>query len=186
MRKLAIILFSFFVLSASQEEKLTLFKGLYYGMPIKEAKKEHKNNKDEYINVDLGDGVIWELRRGGLVKQDNKLVVLVMQPKGFTFGMNNEEGEIYLKKTRLFFEEKGYTLISEPEYWDVPLLFSPYNKMGLLLGNEEKGLMIELRPVKITEGSYVVNMGIYNLDDYKKAQEAEKEAKEKTKKKSGF
>jgi hypothetical protein len=186
MKRLVLILVSLFFLSFSQEEELTLYKGLYYGMPIKNAKKEHKKNKSEYINIDLGDGIIWELRRNGLVDLKGKLTMLVMQPKGFTFGMSNEEGEIYLKKTRLFFEDNGYSLISEPEYWDSPILFSPYNKMGLLLGNEDKGLMIELRPVTITGASYAVNMGVYNLEDYKKALEAEKTAKKDIKKKSGF
>lgn len=72
-------------------------------------------------------------------------MVVLMSPKGAALGLSNDGATSYLEFSRAFFENKGYQLFFEPDYWQYPLNFS--SKYGLLLFNPEKTIMVQLYPI---------------------------------------
>lgn len=143
-----------------------LYEGLLYNMDRKEAIKEFKSNKDIYNIISFGDGVVWSLNRQNFTINNNKLKALMLTPKSALFGLSHESAKVYLINSFNFFISRGYEVIKEPEYWDVPVMFSPNNKFGLLMHDPEKTIVIELRSVEVSPNNYTVNLGINNYGVY--------------------
>lgn len=155
-------------------------------MPLSEAKKEFKKNKEEYKTISFGNNVNWKMYPMNFaVNQFNELVGINLN-SGSMFGDSPEDTDLFIRQSRNFFEEKGYTVVHEPEYWHSAVLFSENNKYGLLLHNPEKTIMVSLRPLPHPTESlrYVPVMGISNYQafvDYMDADDANvKAAREKT------
>lgn len=186
MRSILLIIFLYPIILFSQEPPL--YKGLIYKMPINDAKKEFRKNKDEYKTISLGNGVDWKMYAMNFaVNQNNELVGLNLN-SGSMFGDSPETTDLFIRQTRNFFEELGYTVVYEPEYWDTAVLFSEQNKYGLLLHNPEKTIMVSLRPVPHpTERlNYVPVMGISNFQAFVDYMEADDAAVKKAREKTGF
>lgn len=124
----------------------TIFKGLNYNMSVSEAKKEFKTNKEQYDNVDFGNGFVWRIFPQNFIYKNGNLVGVLFQPKGALLGLSHTGTTSYLEFSRSFFEIKGYKVFFEPEYWQYPLNFN--SKYGLLMQNEDKTIIVQLYPFK--------------------------------------
>ena len=170
------------------QENTPLYKGLLYKMAINDAKKEFKKDKEEYTNISFGDGVSWRMYTQNFHSFDNKLTALILTPKGYPFGMDHELAEVNLIKSKEFFISKGYSVFGEPKNWDIPVLFSPHNKSGLLLFDPNKTIFVELRSVLLSELdlTYVVNLVINNYDNYLNYLESQEQIKKSEQDNTGF
>lgn len=155
-------------------------------MPINEAKKELKKNKSDYSDISFGNGVKWRIFKQNFTVINEQLHGLMLVPKGALFGLDHESAKVYLQNSKLFFESKDYEVFWEPDNWNIPVFFEATNKYGLLMNDAEKTIMIELRPVEISAGSYTVNLGVSNYDAFLKYMQAKEKAIKKVQDKTGF
>lgn len=165
----------------------TIFKGLKYNMTESEAKKEFRANKDQYDNVDFGNGFVWRLYQQNFLYVDDKLVGVLFSPKGGGFGQSHNNVINYLEFSRSFFENKGYTVIFEPEAWQYPTLFN--SKYGLLLQNEDKTIIVQLNPSTYTVNystGYIAYMKVINYEFFMKAYEMGNQILKEKSENSGF
>jgi len=156
---IAIIVFNF---SGSAQ---SIYRGLVYGMNVKDAKTEFKTNKDQYDNVDFGNGFAWRVYTQNLIYQNDSLVAILMTPKGAALGLSHDAATSYLEFSRAFFENKGYKLFFEPEYWQYPLNF--HAKYGLLLSNSDKTIMVQLYPLSYKSGYTTMFTSCLKIMNYK-------------------
>lgn len=183
-----ILLYILLIVTALHAQNTPLYKGLLYKMPLSEAKKEFRKNKDQYKVISLGNGVDWRMYPMNFAVNGNSELVGINLNSGAMFGESSENTKIYLTQTRQFLEDKGYTVIHEPDYWNFPLLFSDANKYGLLLHDPDKNVMISIRsvPHPTEHLRFVPVMGISNYDAFVKYMETDKEAVQKQRDKTGF
>jgi hypothetical protein len=167
-----------------------LYKGLYFNMPIQEAFKEFEENNGDYKDISFGDGVVWRLFKQNLNSVEDKLEGLVLTPQGSTYGMNQDNAKVYLTNSKQFLVSKDYTVFKEPIAWNVPVLFSPSNKTGLVLIDPDQKMVVELRSSEIigsgTEKLYNVTLTINNYANYMKNIIATEEKNKSEQDKTGF
>lgn len=143
----------------------TVFKGLNYHMRPGEAKNEFKKNKLEYDNVDFGNGFVWRIYQQNFMYDEIGLVGVLFSPKGAALGLSHDGATSYLEFSRAFFENKGYTVFFEPDYWQYPINFKA--KYGLLMHDAEKKIVVQLYPYKGYSGTnwfYSAYMKVMNYD----------------------
>ncbi|MFC6858260.1 hypothetical protein [Zunongwangia atlantica] len=161
-----------------------IFKGLEYGMSPESAKKEFRANKDDYKSVDLGNGFLYRIYQQNFQFKDEKLVKVLMTPKGAALGQNYDSAKSYLEYSRAFFEDLNYEVFFEPEYWNGPQNFG--SKYGLLLMNPDKTTMVQMYPVKLQGNTFIVNLEIYNYDQFMEWYKAEDDRMTEKAENSGF
>lgn len=122
----------------------SIYRGLNFGMSQKEAKSEFKTNKDQYDAADFGNGFVWRAFTQNFIYANDSLMAVLMTPKGAALGLSHDGATSYLEFSKAFFENKGYQVFFEPEYWQYPLNF--HSKYGLLLSNPDKTIMVQLYP----------------------------------------
>lgn len=145
IRKIVLTFIPFLFLSISCFGQI-LFKGLELGMTKKEAKKEFRDNKAEYTNIDIGNNWIYRtsipnmhfLPDKGLVRIDFFLKGTLLGGIGY---QNTTNG---LEMTRQFFENLGYKVFYENKYWKYPLNFS--SDYGLIMTDSKNSKVIHLFP----------------------------------------
>jgi len=168
----------------------SIYKGLTYGMTKSEAKKEFLANKDQYTNIDTGNGFLYRTYKQNFVFTDGKLTCVPLTPKGAALGLGYDETVLYLEHTRKFFENLNYQTFIDAEYWNAPLNYekSP-SKWGLILYNEDKTKIIQMYPSSysnsVTGGKkylVIINVWHYNtwMNFYNKAQSINKEKAKNT------
>lgn len=188
MNKIMLIIIAFLVMNNSFSQ--SIFKGLEYGMSEKEAKKEFKKNKQDYINVDIGNGFLYRIYRQNFVFDKNKLVGILLTPKGSTFGQSYDSAKNYLTHTRTFFENLEYETFIENKWWNAPLNYSKSSsKWGLILNKKDKSTIIQMYPINYQISGttkYLVKLMIWNYDTWIGYYNKEKKIQEKKSKKSGF
>lgn len=187
MKNLFLLIITLFAFNGLTQEP-PLYKNLVYLMPIKAAKKEFKKNKDDYKTISLGNGVDWKMFSTNFVTNSSGNLVGIVLNDGSMFGINADNAALYITQTRTFFEDKGYTVIHEPEYWYAPTLVSPTEKYGLLLHDADKNIMVSLRvqPHPTERFSYSPVLGISNYKAFVSYMEANKAAIKKARDKTGF
>jgi len=166
---LTIIVLCIFHFSFSQDHD-TLYKGLYFNMPVAEAKKEFKENNGDYRDISFGDDIVWRLLQQNFQSVEDKLKGLVLTPQQSPNGMNQDNAKVFLTSSKQFFISKDYTVFKEPIAWNVPVLFSASNKTGLVLLDPHQKIVVELRSSEIissgTEKLYNVTLTINNYANY--------------------
>ncbi|MFO7864376.1 MAG: hypothetical protein R6U85_10275 [Salinivirgaceae bacterium] len=175
MKNYIIVVFFLLYINANAQ----MFKGLEYGMSRREAKKEFRKNTSEYDNVDFGNGFVWRLYTQNFLYEDNNLVGVWFTPKGGALGLTHKGATSYLEFTRVFFEDKNYTVFFEPEYWQYPINFN--SMYGLLMHDSEKNIIVHLYPYQ-NGNTYNAYMKVFNyewfmnvFDDYLKGLEQKSE-----------
>jgi hypothetical protein len=173
---------------AQKQERQSLFKGLLIGMNTKEVKSEYKLNKDLYTNIDIGNGWIYKTDIANTyVDKKNGLIRIDFFLKGTLLsGVGYENTQNALTMTRQFFENIGYSVFYENEYWNLPLNFS--NSYGLIMFDKNKTKIVHLFPSKApgsidsyTPGLILIEYEIF-MESYNKRLETIKNKQEK----SGF
>lgn len=183
MKKLILILLITPLLGYGQ----SIFKGLEYGMSQADAKKEFKKNKDTYVSVDTGNGFLYRIYRQNFVYDSNKLVGILMTPKGAALGQSYDNCKNYLIHTRNFFESLGYETFIDNKWWDAPLNYSKSaSKWGLVLNKKDKSTIVQMYPSTLTEGTYLVNLRIWHYDTWMGYYNKENEKQDLNAKDSGF
>jgi len=175
------------LLMATTTFSQAIFKGLEAGMSKDEAVKEFRQNRDEYINIEVGNGFAYRIYQQNFEFTDNKLDVILLSPKGSAMGQGYYEAVDWLDYTKTFFDKLNYREFYVPEYWNAPLNLR--SKYGLLMHNPEKTVMLQLYPVNYNVGnsrSYLVKLQLYNYDQFMGWYEAEKEVQDVIAEKSGF
>lgn len=168
------------------QKNTSLYKGLLYDMPKKDAIKEFRSNKNLYNEISFGNGIVWSINKQNFTIRNDKLKALMLTPKSAIFGLSHDNAQVYLKNSFDFFNSKGYNIIIEPDYWDSPILYSSNNKFGLIMSNPDKTIVIELRSVRITANSYTVNLGISNYQAYMNYLDNLEDVEIKQQNKTGF
>lgn len=164
-----------------------IYKGLEYGMTAQEAKKEFRSNKAEYDAVDFGNGFVWRLFHQNFIYDNGGLVGVLFQPKGALMGLTHSGTTSYLEFSRAFFEEKGYQVFFEPEFWKYPLNFN--SKYGLLMHDEDKKIVVQLYPYSgYVNGAtiYSAYMKVINYDWFMQQYESQQQLLELKANESGF
>ncbi|MDO6813815.1 hypothetical protein [Tenacibaculum soleae] len=168
----------------------SIYKGLEFEMTPKEAKKEFKKNKNNYISVDLGNNFYYRIYRQNFIFLDKKLSCVVLTPKGFSLGMDYDSARNYLIHTRSFFTDLGYEIFLDNEYWNAPLNYaSSGSKWGLILFNKDKTKIIQIFPQKyntLSTTSFLVNLRIWNYNAWMDLYNKENDLQNNKKANSGF
>ena len=184
MKYLLVILFVGVYSAHSQ----TLFKGLEYGMTKSEAKSEFRKNKEDYNDIDVGNGFKYRLYHQNFEYwEEDKLTAITFSPKGGAMGISYDNAVGYLNYSKSFFEALGYTVFFEPNYWNAPLNFK--SKYGLLMESQDKTKMVQLFPtVTKAYGSNIYNvvLKLYEYDVYMKTWNQEHEVNQDKIENSGF
>ena len=165
----------------------SIYLGLKTGMTQDEAKKEFKNNKESYTNIDLGNGFIWRLYQQNFIYDNGGLVGVLFSPKGSALGLSYQNTISYLEFTRKFFTSKDYQLFYEPEYWNAPYNFK--SKYGLLMINPDSTTVIQLYPwIQTLNNSTVFNayLKLLNYNWFMKAYKQESEDVKQKQDNTGF
>ena len=165
----------------------SIFKGLETGMSQKEAKAEFRANRDDYINIEIGNGFAYRIYQQNFQYVNDGLVAMLLTPKGSALGQGYDEAASYLDFSDAFFQKLNYEEFFRPEYWNAPQSFS--SKYGLLLSNPDKTIMVQMYPTKYKSGritSYLVKLHLYNYDQFMEWYDKEHEAQEEIAEKSGF
>ena len=185
MKRIVLLFVVFTICCAAYGQPI--FKGLNYGMSEKEAKAEFKNNKDQYDNVDFGNGFVWRAYTQNFIFINDSLTGILMTPKGGALGISHDVTTQFLEFSRAFFEIKGYTVFFEPDYWQYPLNF--HSKYGLLLANPEETVMVQLYPLSVKMGhntSFTACLKVMNYGWFKKVYEADHKILQQKSDQSGF
>ncbi|MBI9038094.1 MAG: hypothetical protein JEY97_08175 [Bacteroidales bacterium] len=168
----------------------SIYKGLEYGMSKSEANKEFKKNKEAYTTVDLGNGFLYRIYKQNFEYDNNRLVGILLTPKGAAFGQTYESSKNYLIHTRGFFEKLGYETFLENEWWNAPVNYvKSGSKWGLILNKKDKSTIVQMYPISYElSGStvYLVKLMIWNYDTWIGYYNKEKEVQNKKAKDSGF
>lgn len=179
--------FCFLVSSISAQ---SIYKGLLYGMSKPEAEKEFKENNETYTNVDIGDNFIYKIYKQNFVFDNNKLVGILLTPKGSTFGQSYDLAKNYLVHTRDFFEKLDYETFIENKWWDSPSNYvSSNSKWGLILNKKDKSIIIQMYPISYElygKTVYLVKLMIWNYDTWIGYYNKENENQKEKTNKSGF
>jgi len=164
MMKKNILLFVFFIIAGAAYGQ-PIYRGLLYGMSENEAKKEFKTNKDLYDEVDFSNGFVWRTYTQNFIYQNDSLMAVLMTPKGAALGLSHDGSTQFLEFSRAFFENKGYEVFFEPEYWQYPLNF--HSKYGLLMSNADKTIMVQLYPLVFRYGNTTSFTSCLKIMNYK-------------------
>ena len=176
-----VLLLIFFIISNGYTQ--SIYKGLEYGMSKSEASKEFKKNKESYTTVDIGNNFLYRIYKQNFVFDNNKLVALLLTPKGAAFGQSYDSAKNYLIHTRKFFEKLNYETFLDNEWWDSPLNYiDSESKWGLILNKKDKSTIVQMYPISYElsgKKSFLVKLMIWNYDTwmgyYKKDREIQKE-----------
>ena len=164
----------------------SIYLGLENGMSKSQANKEFKENKEKYTDGDIGNGFAWRLYKQNFIYNNSGLVEVLFSPVGGGLGMSYDNTINYLNYTRKFFDTKGYKTIYEPEYWNAPENFVEKSyKYGLLMGNKEKTIIVQLYPKKI-QNLYNAYFKVLNYEWFNKIFEKDKIEIKEAQDKTGF
>jgi len=180
--KIYIVLLLIFIIISNGYTQ-SIYKGLEYGMSKSEASKEFKKNKESYTTVDIGNNFLYRIYKQNFVFDNNKLVALLLTPKGSAFGQSYDSARNYLIHTRKFFEKLNYETFLDNEWWDSPLNYiDSESKWGLILNKKDKSTIVQMYPISYElsgKKSFLVKLMIWNYDTwmgyYKKDREIQKE-----------
>ena len=176
----------FGLLFCIQTHSQSIYKGLEYGMSKVDAKKEFKKNKSTYTTVDLGNNFLYRIYQQNFTYDNDKLVGVLMSPKGSALGMSYDACKNYLIHTRGFFERLGYETFIDNEWWNAPLNYSKSgSKWGLVLNKKDKTTIIQMYQIKVAE-NYYVNLKVWHYDTWMGYYNAENERQESKADDSGF
>lgn len=168
----------------------SIFKGLEYGMSKSDAKKEYKLNKQDYTTVDVGNGFLYRIYQQNFVFDENKLVGVLLTPKGSTFGQSYDDAKNYLIHSRSFFESLNYSTHIENEWWNAPLNYvESGSKWGLVLQKSDKTTMVQMYPISYELSGatkYLVKLMIWHSDTWLGYFEKEEKKQLSKVKDSGF
>ena len=154
------------ILFSSIASGQSIYKGLTYEMSPDEAKQEYKSNKDDYKSIDLGNGFVYRTYRQNFEYQNNRLVGLLLTPKGSALGQSYRSAKNHLIYTRNFFEDLGYTTFIDNKWWNAPHNYvNSGSKYGLVLRNREKDRIIQLYPVEV-QNNFLVHLQIWHYDTW--------------------
>ena len=188
MKKLLLLLLSIIFISNSYSQ--SIYKGLKYGMTESEAKTEFKKNKNDYTTVDIGNGFLYRIYRQNFVFDENKLVGVLLAPKGSAMGMSYDSAKLYLSHTRGFFESLDYETFIENEWYDAPINYGKSGgKWGLVLNKKDNSTFVQLYPINYQLSGktvYLVKLMIWHYDTWLKWYNAENKVQENKKDNSGF
>lgn len=156
------------VFNTNNQQKNVFFKGLYYGMTKKEARKEFRKNKKEYTNIDIGNGWVYATDVYNLIVSQSKGLrgaqFFIKNSKTIGLGYKNASNALIM--TRNFFEEIGYTVFLENRYWKYPINFSaPY---GLVLVDKDRTKIAHIFPAPVPNEPYRYSAGLimYEYDSF--------------------
>lgn len=154
-----------FLISLGANSQTSLFKGLNLGMTKKEAKKEYKQNKSSYDNIDIGNGWIWKTTTTNFYYGSSGLEGIYFYQKGTLLsGLGYDNTVSCLNMTKQFFENLGYTEFYKNKWWNAPLNFS--YSYGLILVSSDKAKIAHIFPTKDSGGNNNHTAGLI-LYDYK-------------------
>lgn len=180
----------FLLIVASCSFAQSIYKGFEYGMSKSEASKEFKENKETYESIDLGNGFIYRIYKQNLVFESNKLVAVLLTPKGSAFGQSHDAATNYLEFTRGFFENLGYETFLESEWWNAPENFAASgSKWGLILNKEDKSIIVQMFPIRYELSGdivYLANLKIWHYDTWVRLYNTANENLNEKAKESGF
>jgi len=145
----------------------TIFKGLEAGMTESQAKNEFKDNKDSYIDIQVGNGFDYRIYRQNFIFSSEKLFGVVFSPKGAAMGQTYDNCVSYLNYSRGFLEKLGFSVFLEPEYWNAPMNFN--SRYGLLMVNEDETVVAQLYPTNYDlygRKHFLVKLELYNYEMY--------------------
>jgi hypothetical protein len=160
------------IMASSASGSNIIFKGLVYGMTPREAKNEFLTNKEDYTNVDLGNGFVWRSYKQNLIFLNDSLVGITFVPY-HPLALTNDNAIAYLEFTKAFFERKGYKVFLEPDNWQYPLLFHSF--FGLVMYNPERTIIVQMYPgtYKINYSTgYTASLKVLSYDWFMKAYKA--------------
>lgn len=184
MKRIIILLVFLISLTANGQ---AIFKGLNYGMSKSEAKKEFKNNKDSYTNIDIGGGFVYRIYSQNFIYDNKKLVGIVFNPKGSMMGLGYEECKNWLIKTRSFFEGLGFETYIENKWWNAPMNYISSGSMwGLVMNKGDKTTMMQMFPQEITKGSYNASLRLWHHDTFVGYVESNRKKQKEKSDDSGF
>jgi len=155
---------------AYSQEGVKLIGGFYSGMSKKEAKVEFKENKDTYINIQLGSPVYkYRMYIQNHEYDENGLVMVGFTPKGTGLGMLESSGKDYFRDLVEFLLAQGYVAeganVNNDNYFE----FSNDNSWYLVNKDKTKQIKIFTMPY-LSAGmiSFNVWIGLYdgNSEDY--------------------
>jgi hypothetical protein len=187
MKKLLYLFLALIFISSSYSQ--SIYKGLNYGMSKSEAKKEFKKNKTNYTTIDIGNNFFYRIYRQNFIFDNNKLVGIPINPKGFAFGMGYDVTVNYLTHTRGFFESLGYETFIDNKWYNAPLNYlKSSSKWGLVLKNKEKNTIIQMFPMSMGSASstYLVKLIIWDYNTWMGYYDKENKSQNAKAKSSGF
>ena len=159
-------------------------------MSKSEASKEFKKNKETYTKVDIGNNFIYRIYKQNFEFDNNKLVGVLLSPKGSAFGQSYESAKNYLIHTRGFFEKLGYETFLENEWWNAPLNYVRSNsKWGLVLNKKNKSIIVQMYPISYELSGktvYMVKLMIWNYNTWVEYYNKENDVQKEKTDKSGF
>lgn len=140
-----------------------LYKDLAEGMSKKEARATIKENREEYISIDIGNGFEWTLRQTGLLFDKQYLTGIQLWPKGSLLtGLGYDGTVAMLDRSRRFFEERGYKVLLENPYWNAPANFNRKGYLyGLVLTDSSEERVVHLFPSEVTMDGKTFNEQAY-------------------------
>ena len=151
-----------FFLSLNFHSKLaaqTLFKSFAFQMPLDAAKDLLTKESKELKNLSFGGGTLYAVRKKSLVGKNGKLVSLNLGSKK---NLNLNQAEVYLKKSRAYFESKNFKVVYAQEHWSKPTLVKK-NLPGIRFVDPDKTVVVEVDPRG--QGSvYNVFITFYNYE----------------------
>ena len=160
-----IILTLTLLFSIESMSQSSLFKGLNLGMTKKEAKKEYKENKSSYDNVDIGNGWVWRTNTQNFYYGNKGLEGIYFYQKGTLLsGLGYDNTVNCLNMTKQFFENLGYTEFYKNKWWNAPVNFS--YSFGLIMVSSDKSKIAHIFPTKDAGGNNNHTAGLI-LYDYK-------------------
>ena len=166
MKKLRLLFIGIMLCSFCYSQ--TIFKGFEYEMSRSEAKKEFKKNKEAYTSIDIGNGFLYRTYTKNFVYGNEKLVGILLTPKGSAFGQSYDLAANYLTHTRGFFESLGYETFIDNEWWNAPVNYvASGSKWGLVLNKKDKSTIVQMYPISYNLSGrtvYLVKLMVWNYD----------------------
>ncbi len=136
-----------------------LFKSFDFEMPINDAREILRVNSKTLKNLTFGGGTLYAVRKKSLVAKDGKLISMNLGSKK---NLSLKLTETYLKKSRLYFESKGFKTVYAQENWFNPILIKK-NLPCIRFVDKEKSVVVEAYP-RGQGNIYNVFVTFYNYD----------------------
>lgn len=164
----------------------TIFKGVSEGMTKKQFKAEHKANKSDYKDINLGNDVVWTLASSnGIFEPKDNLVGIKFIAKGVIYPLNDLgiDGTVnYLRETEKYLLNNGYVKFYEDEENEIRwvVLFNYSVKWGAVYVNYTQKKVAHLIPYQWetkTDWKYIPYFELYSIDPFMKMWEKDNKGK---------